>query len=205
MPKILTISSQKGGVGKTTLSLNLYQAYTDSNIKCAIVEIDKQGSIEGLLKTFPNLEINLIKPSDFKKFSELKKLPYQLLIVDTMPNLDEKWIKEIFPESDFILIPSKPSVLDALSVLNTIEVAKKFNKSKQCGVILNMIPSQGSYLKEIEQLMKTNQIPLLKSKIKNRITYTRSITNGSIFSEYNRNAITEFKDLALEIFGKLTN
>ena len=203
MPKILTVSSQKGGVGKTTLSLNLYQTYKDSNIDCAIVEIDNQGSIEGLMNTFPNMDINLIKSSDFKEFEELLDRPEQLLIVDTMPNLEKEWIEQIYPFSDFILIPSKPSVLDALSVMNTVEVAKKFQKKANFGVVLNMVPT-GSYPEQIKKLMEGNQIPLLKSLIKNRITYTRSITEGSIFSEYNRTAIDEFKNLALEVFGKLT-
>ncbi len=203
MPRVLTISSQKGGSGKTTLSLNLYKTYTESNISCAIVEIDKQGSIEGLLNTFPDLNINLIKSTDFKKFSDLLELDYQLLIIDTMPSLDEKWIKEIYPLSDFILIPSKASVLDALSVMNTVVAAEMYGKKEQCGVVLNMVPTSLKYAEQVKALMHSNGIPLLKSFVKNRITYTRSVAEGSIFAENNRTAINEFKDLALEVFGKL--
>ncbi len=51
MPFILTLAQQKGGVGKTTLSLNLYTCFEHNKLKCAIVDADYQGSITNLYKT----------------------------------------------------------------------------------------------------------------------------------------------------------
>ena len=45
MGRILCVANQKGGVGKTTLSLNLGLAFSQLGIQTTIIEADPQGSL----------------------------------------------------------------------------------------------------------------------------------------------------------------
>ena len=43
--KVLTIAQQKGGSGKTTLAVNLAQAYVAQGKSVAVLDTDPQGSL----------------------------------------------------------------------------------------------------------------------------------------------------------------
>lgn len=56
MAKIITLAHQKGGVGKSTLALNLALCFKDQ-LRVALIDSDLQGSIYHLKEDFPELNI----------------------------------------------------------------------------------------------------------------------------------------------------
>jgi len=56
MAKIITIAHQKGGVGKSTLAINLALCFQDQ-LSVALVDTDLQGSIYHIKEDFPGLAI----------------------------------------------------------------------------------------------------------------------------------------------------
>lgn len=56
MPLIITVAHQKGGVGKSTISTNLRGYFAGGGYKTALVDIDPQGSLTKLIRTFADQE-----------------------------------------------------------------------------------------------------------------------------------------------------
>ena len=109
MAKIITIAHQKGGVGKSTLALNLALCFQD-NLSVSIVDTDLQGSLFHIRDDFPGLPV--LMPN---KVEYLQELEEDLVIVDTPPYLSDQ-LPELFFHSDFILIPTKAGFFDVMAI-----------------------------------------------------------------------------------------
>lgn len=212
MPAIITLAHQKGGVGKTTLTLNLY-AYLSKNFKCAIVDADPQGSIIDLFEQLKGQkgwrDMHLISRNAFRSFKDLSDLEqYDILLIDTPPYMLNT-LPEIFAASDFVLIPSKASPLDALAIQSTVDLVKASqiaNPQLKAAVVLNMTINNTDFSRQVRQILEETGLPILRSEIGNRVAYSRSLLFApSVFAEGNNKAIEEITALANEIFVHINN
>ncbi len=86
MAKIITIAHQKGGVGKSTVALNLALCFKDQ-LRVALVDADLQGSLYHAREDFPGLEIDVAD-----QVNDITGLDADLIIVDTPPYLSNKLV-----------------------------------------------------------------------------------------------------------------
>ena len=83
MSKIILITHQKGGVGKSTITYNLAVNLKD-NAKVCILDMDTQGSLMNInqLSEVP------IFPAE--KLNDLKNSDYDFIFIDTPPYLNSR-------------------------------------------------------------------------------------------------------------------
>lgn len=196
MTKIVTIAHQKGGVGKSTLALNLTYLFS-KEVYVALTDVDPQGTIMNLKSLIEDFDI-----IDFKGVKLLKKSKYDVVFVDSPPYIINT-IQPIFEDSDFILVPTKVGVPDIMAISTTIELiksAQEKNKNLKAGIVLNMLkPNIKIKDQAIEQLEKYG-LPIL-SPIYDRISYGSSFLNGGIMSSNDQQAKNEIKKLSNEILN----
>jgi len=200
MAKIITLAHQKGGVGKSTLALNLALCFKDQ-LRVALIDSDLQGSIYHLKEDFPELAI--LAP---EKIAELPDLDYDLIFVDTPPYLSNR-LNELFSYSDFILVPTKAGFFDVMAIKSTltlVKFAQAQNQKLKAGIVLNMIKPRSGITVEVVTLLSSLGTPLLNTRLFDRVSLARSSMTSGILKSSDQKAIEEVTFLAEEIVNLLS-
>lgn len=171
MAKIILITHQKGGVGKSTLTFNLAVNLRES-AKVCIVDMDAQGSL-----------MNIKELSEVPIYSnaELKKVitkDYDFIFIDTPPYLTDK-LSELCKLADVILIPTKAGVLDLLAIKSTIDIIEQSGNNKKALIVFNMVKPKTTLTEEIKDQLKDYEIKISKNMISDLVSFSRSVlVNG---------------------------
>jgi|AntRauTorckE5430_2_1112549.scaffolds.fasta_scaffold16535_2 chromosome partitioning protein len=198
--KIITVAHQKGGVGKTTLSLNLAYCFAQG-ARVAIVDSDPQGSATNLKEILSKHRIDLIESGDIPNVQAL----YDIVIIDTPPYLTTS-LPDFFSYSDFVLVPTKASILDIMAIRATIQLLKQAQKLKpslRALIILNMIKPSTTLTDDIKEALQHYSFPLADTTISDRVSYTRSPISGGVFETDDSKAKDEIISLTQEIISSL--
>jgi chromosome partitioning protein len=195
MAKIITVAHQKGGVGKSTMALNLALCFQDQ-LRVALVDSDLQGSIYHVKDDFPNLVI-----FSSEQVGDIPNLNYDLVIVDTPPYLSNQ-LNELFQLSDFVLVPTKAGFFDVMAIRSTLALIR-FSQAKntrlKAGIVLNMVKPRTAITKDIVELLQSLGTPLLKTIVHDRVSITRSSMTSGILKSTDAKAKEEIISLAEEI------
>lgn len=200
MGKIITVAHQKGGVGKSTLAMNLAVCFQDQ-LSVALVDTDLQGSLLQIKYDLPGLAV-----VGKDQLQDIKNLDYDLIIVDTPPYLSNK-LPELFSLSDFILIPTKAGFFDVMAIRSTIALvndAQVKNPDIQAGIVMNMIKPRSGITKEVSGLLEDMATPVLKTLIHDRVSIARSSITAGVLQGSDAKAKSEITSLAEEIVNRIS-
>lgn len=182
--KVLTIVSQKGGVGKTTLATALAAIAASQKRQTVLLDLDPQASA-----TF---WADIRKRTDFAStplpaarlpatLKALRDAKCDFVIIDTPPNARDIAFEAI-EHADFVLIPTKAWVLDMMAMSRTLELVKSY--AKRAAVVLTFAreqrPETRDALKALEKL-KATICPVL---IGDRVAYARAQSDGETPAEF---------------------
>jgi len=196
MPKIVTIAHQKGGVGKSTLALNLAYSFS-KNVNTALVDIDPQGSTIQLNGIVPDL--NIIPFND-----NIYNHNFDLLFIDTPPYLMNQMLP-IFLKSDLVIVPTKAGVPDIMAIRSTIELvgqAQKINRKLKAALVLNMVKPRAIITEQAKEQLKEYNLPII-GEIRDRVSYTNTFLTGGVLTGTDENAKGEIQELTNKILELL--
>jgi len=182
--KVLSILSQKGGVGKTTIATCLAVAAEEDGKKTAIFDLDPQATASFWKDTREAdtpavLSIQAVRLSAM--LGAAKDAGTDLVIIDGAAVARD--IAYAAAEvSDFVLIPTKAAVFDIKSMMHTIEIVKQLDKP--FSIIQNFVPPMGKETQEAENAAKSINADICPIKIGNRKAYFRAQGEGLAVQEY---------------------
>ena len=166
MSKIIAITNQKGGVGKTTTSVNLSACVAAEGKRTLIVDIDPQGNASSGLGKLDNdamsvydvlingeKAVDAIRPTGFENLDilsssiELAGAEIELVGMENRETLLKRALNEVREQYDYIFIDCPPSL--GLITLNALTASDSV-----------LIPIQCEYyaLEGVGQLMNTLQL-----------------------------------------------
>jgi chromosome partitioning protein len=214
MALTITLAHQKGGVGKSTLATNLRGYFSGGGYKTVLVDIDPQGSLSKLSKTFSDQEgresEHVIDRSAFSNYDELKSLlsTYDIAIIDTPPYLSQE-LQDVFGLTDLVLVPCKASPLDYLAIGDTLDLIRTTRANRPellAAIVLTMTISGTEFTGNIRRELEKTEIPVLKAEIGNRVAYMRSLlVSNTVLGDENRKAWEEIESLGKELITLLKN
>lgn len=189
MAKIILITHQKGGVGKSTLTFNLATNIRDI-AKVCIVDFDYQGSLNNIR------ELSKIPIFTEEKFNEVLNSDYDFIFIDTPPYLSEK-LPKLCDLADVIIIPSKAGFLDILAIRSTIQIVEETGNKNKAIVVFNMVKPNTSLTNEVTQQLDEHDVRISKTMISDLVAFTRSVLVNGV--EDSINAQKQIDNLTKEI------
>ena len=129
MPTI-AIVSQKGGSGKTTLTVNLAAAAEAAGQIALIIDTDPQATASqwGSWRNDRAPEvIDSAPPRIQHKVDQAKAQGATFIIIDTPPHADSAASRAV-EIADLVLIPCRPSAFDLAAIQTTVSLIRLFDK-----------------------------------------------------------------------------
>lgn len=143
--KTLTLVTQKGGVGKTTLAASIAVAAAQAGEKVAALDLDPQGSLSawGDSRDDERPAIDKITSDQISQLPQileaLKGQGFTVAILDTA-GIESTTGNLAMKAADLCLIPARPSKLDLQATLPTIESLMRLEMKERFAFVLNQCP-----------------------------------------------------------------
>jgi chromosome partitioning protein len=182
--KTVSIISQKGGAGKTTLALHLAVASALSGRNAAIIDLDPQASA-AKWSDRRTVELPVVLSAHASRLpKEMKRVQdagCETLFLDTAPHSDSAAL-EAAKASNLVLIPCRPAILDMEAITNTLGLVK--TTQTPVFVVMNAIASQGHEGDEAAEAIAALDVEVCPARIVNRVAFSRSLITGKTAQEF---------------------
>ena len=202
---IISLINQKGGVGKTTVAVNLASGLAETGNRILVVDTDPQGSVVQWHSIVGGGEFEVLHLPSPQLSKELKTVSrrYDNIVVDSPPAIKEI-TRSAIEVSNLAIIPIAPSPLDIWSSKETIALVntlgKKYRKLNAKILIYRKIP--GTRLgKEARDAMQSYNLDILSTEISQRIVFVEAMIAGLSVLKYAPKSIAanEIRSLCEEI------
>lgn len=178
-PKIITLASLKGGVGKTTLTMHLAAAIAKETEQVIVLDADEEISAlrwmqhaqaQGLRLPF---EVAMADRNTLmRQARDLAKLGHTV-VIDTPPN-NREILKSAATVADVVLVPVLPTGLDVDRLATTLELLSDLEaalSSLNYAIVLNRFDGRKTFARNSDEAL--NDLPRLETVIRSLAAYEK--------------------------------
>ncbi len=214
--QVIALVNQKGGCGKTTVSMHLAGALArrGQGMKVLVVDADPQGTATRWAASaddgepFPASVVGLAAANS-KVHREVQKFAqdYDYIVIDCPPSADSQVPQSALLITDVALvpvIPSPPDLWAAIGIVKTIEGAKTVNEALKTRLVLNQLQANTTLGREALEILPQFGIEVAKNSLSFRQVYRQAAAFGQTahnFGSKAKEAIEEIEALTDEVIA----
>jgi chromosome partitioning protein len=182
---IVSMLSQKGGTGKTTLSLHLAVASEKAEKRAVVIDLDPQAS-SAEWKDSRASDTPVVVPIPSTRLPQALQAACEgnadLVLIDTAPHSGDVALAAA-EAADLVLIPCRAGILDLRAIGTTARAVKL--AGKMAYVVLNAVPPCASnILADARAAVAVHGLEVAPVALRQRAAYVHALTVGQTAQEY---------------------
>ncbi|MEW6354053.1 MAG: ParA family partition ATPase [Pseudomonadota bacterium] len=180
--KIYAVVNQKGGVGKTTLAVNLAAGLTRRGA-AVLLDADPQGSAAQWARGAQTLPMQVIGAAhDVEQALRRLKTSHDYIVVDCPPSVEaSEHLDALLSAAHVAVIPVLPSPADLWSSVRMAELIRRVragNGRLKARMLLNQIEPRNAMARSMRQALAELDIPALAHGVRRRAVYRSAALEG---------------------------
>ncbi len=186
--KIITVTQQKGGAGKTTLAAHLAVGYTAMNKSVVAVDIDPQQSLSrwyGLrLDRMNGLPAGVLVSATegWRARVEVERAAagHDLVIIDSPPHAETE-ARIAIRAADLVVVPVQPSPMDLWATRPTLELAAA--ERVPALLVFNRVPARAKLTEAMDAEASKLGAKIARARLGNRVAFAAALAEGKAVGE----------------------
>ncbi|CAM3260149.1 ParA family protein [Deinococcus saxicola] len=185
MSRVLAITSEKGGVGKSTLAVHLAGAFTQRGLSTIL--IDEDGRVGSSLRWAARageegLGFPVLTPDDVKP----KKLAAAAaVLIDTEGRPKRKELRRLSERADLILVPSGVSALELDSTRELLDFLLEAGDGANGGgrktrIVLTRVPPVGHAGEDARENLRDEGLTVCNTLVRQYAAYQKAAELGTL-------------------------
>jgi len=192
---IIVVSNQKGGVGKSTIALNIaVQMQEHKSVQLIDLDIQRTLSFANEMRKVHGKELDVVQVENERQLKKIIKYDNdeQLLLIDS-GGFDSDLNRLAIREADLIITPASDKTFDLMALKRYEMVLEQLNRSSRkeikSYVVLNNISPMTKKFDEVNEFItESSNFKLFNAVLRQRVDFSRSSGEGLGISEYAKNS-----------------